>query len=67
VYDKLVNAIIERDRQESVELDAKLKIARDAKWEQQMMELKRGQVQNIEEGIEKDRSRSKAFDDIKWR
>ena len=66
VYEKLVNAIIERDRQESIELDAKLKIAREAKWEQQMMGLKRGQVQKIEEDMHKLKAKSEAYKDIKW-
>lgn len=66
VYDKLVNAIIERDRQESVELDAKLKIAREANWEQQMMGLKRGQVQKIEDDMHEIKAKAEAYKDIKW-
>lgn len=66
VYDKLVNRIIERDRQESIELDAKLKVAREAKWEEQMMNYKRGTVQNIEDGIQAQRAKAQAYFDIKW-
>ena len=66
VYDKLVNAIVERDRQESIELDAKLKIAREAKWEQQMMGLKRGQVQKIEDDMHELKAKAEAYKDIKW-
>ena len=61
-----MNRIIERDRQESIELDAKLKVAREAKWEEQMMNYKRGTVQAIEDGLQAQKAKAEAYFDIKW-
>jgi hypothetical protein len=66
VFRRLLNGIIERDRKESLELDKKLEIARNEKWEEKMMEAKRGQVLALEEKMGEAKAKVKAYDNIKW-
>jgi hypothetical protein len=62
----MMNKLIERDREISVELDKKLVVARTDNWNLQMMQVKRGQVQHLEEGIQVERDQAERFKDIKF-
>ena len=66
LYDKMMNKIIERDREESVQLDKKLAVARKENWGLQEMMMKRGQLAEIEDGIKVQRDQAARFDSIKF-
>jgi hypothetical protein len=66
VYDKMMSKIIKRDQEMSDDLDVKLAIARKGQWGQQEMKLKRGQVLELEGGIQKQRDQADRYKDIKF-
>jgi len=66
VYDKMMSKIIARDLSESVELDKKLTVARKENWGLQEMQMKRGQLQVLEDAIQVDRDQAARFDSIKF-
>lgn len=66
IYSKMISAIRQRDTSESAALDAKLDNARKMNWPLQMMELKRGQVGELEDRIAAKRSLADKYFNLKF-
>ena len=62
----MISAILQRDVDESAALDAKLEDARKMNWPLQMMELKRGQVGELEDRIAAKRSLADKYFSLKF-
>ena len=66
VYDDMMKKLIHRDKEMSDKLDKSLVISRKANWPLQESILKRGQLQILEDNIQKERDQSNRFYDIKF-
>jgi len=66
IYSKMISAILQRDVDESAALDAKLEDARKMNWPLQMMELKRGQVGELEDRIAAKRTLADKYFSLKF-
>jgi len=66
IYERMMNNLNERDADFLNTLDEKLEVARKEDWPKQAFDLKRGQVEKIEEKIGADRAKADKFFTMKW-